>query len=141
MIQDEASFSHPHAKVLQLSNILHVIFINVTKGVNLPFFIDKPVSTTIKFSSSPAVINQSVTIRCSYDGLPELSYIIYHNDTEVVSANKTYTISQVKREDAGKYQCIANNTFEMDSDSYYLNVTERAESKLIYFCMRLIINH
>ena len=89
-------------------------------------------NTVIAFTKNPTVINEAITITCASDGFPEPIYTIYHNDT-VVGTNKTYTISQVKREDAGTYKCIANNTLGKDSDSFYLNVTEGG-SQYMFLC-------
>ncbi|XP_028399291.1 hemicentin-1-like [Dendronephthya gigantea] len=84
----------------------------------------KPTNTEIKFSQNPAVVNQTVKITCAFEGQPKATYIIYYNDTKVVSTNMPY-FKNVTLEDAGTYKCIANNTLGNDSDSKILNVTDK----------------
>ena len=62
-----------------------------------------------------------VNITCESDGLPEPSYSITHNGTEV-STNKTYTIDDVQYRHAGTYKCVAKNKIGNDSASANLTV-------------------
>ena len=87
-------------------------------------------NTVIAFTKNPTVINEPKTITCTPDGFPEPIYTIYIMILWLV-LNKTYTISQVKREDAEMYKCIANNT--LGKDSFYLNVTEGG-SQYMFLC-------
>ncbi|XP_028399371.1 uncharacterized protein LOC114522818 [Dendronephthya gigantea] len=87
------------------------------------FFSVKPMNTVIKFSKNPVVINETITITCTSEGFPEPIYTLHHNG-EVVSTGMPNTISQVKWKNAGRYKCIAANTFGKDSDFKILSVTE-----------------
>ncbi|CAB3977000.1 peroxidasin homolog [Paramuricea clavata] len=80
----------------------------------------KPNKTIITLPDT-AVVGKKVIITCESDGLPEPSYTIIHNGTEV-SSKKTHTISEVKRSDAGLYQCVAANKLGSNSKSHCLAV-------------------
>ena len=82
----------------------------------------KPKATSIALIPEPAILGAPVIIMCKSNGFPEPSYIIFHNDSTVVSTDKTYVISKVKWGDSGSYQCFANNKLGSDSESYYLRV-------------------
>ena len=84
------------------------------------FFTVKPTKTAITLPDT-VVVGKKVTITCESDGLPEPSYTIIHNETEV-SSKKTHTISEVKRSDAGLYQCVAANKLGSNSKSHCLAV-------------------
>lgn len=81
----------------------------------------KPRKTKLTFTSNPASIGGSVTLTCSSHGVPEPSYKITHNSTEI-STKETVAISKVKWSDEGTYECFVNNTLGDDSVSKYLNV-------------------
>ena len=84
------------------------------------FFTVKPEKTAITVLDT-AVVGKTVTIMCQSDGLPEPSYTIIHNDTQV-STEKTYIISKVNWRDGGLYQCVAINKLGHDLKSYCLTV-------------------
>ncbi|XP_028416916.1 neural cell adhesion molecule 1-like [Dendronephthya gigantea] len=82
----------------------------------------KPRKPELTFTSNLAPLGGSFTISCSSDGVPEPSYKITHNCTEV-STEKSLTISSVKWSDAGRYECFVNNNLGNDSVSKDLKVT------------------
>ncbi|XP_028399539.1 tyrosine-protein kinase receptor ver-3-like [Dendronephthya gigantea] len=86
----------------------------------------KPVGTSIKFSSFPAVINQFLTVTCVSCGLPDPTITILHNDTKVASG-MTYNIFRVNWTHAGKYKCVANNYLGNESFSIFLRVNENKQ--------------
>ncbi|XP_028413716.1 vascular cell adhesion protein 1-like [Dendronephthya gigantea] len=75
----------------------------------------KPVNTVIRFSQKSVEIGKSVTITCASEGFPEPRFTIFHNDTKVVSNDRTYTICKVKWDDAGTYKCFAKNELGNDA--------------------------
>jgi hypothetical protein len=87
------------------------------------FFTVKPENTTITNKTESNVVGNSATITCSSKGRPEPWYNITHNDTMLVSTSETYTISETKWSDAGKYTCFAWNKVGNDSASVYLTLT------------------
>ncbi|CAB4043864.1 vascular cell adhesion 1-like isoform X2, partial [Paramuricea clavata] len=76
------------------------------------------------FTPERAVFGESVIMTCNSNGLPEPSYNITYNGTEV-SANKTYTIDDVQYSHAGIYKCVATNKLGKDSASGNLTVIEK----------------
>ncbi|XP_028416915.1 hemicentin-2-like [Dendronephthya gigantea] len=82
----------------------------------------KPRKPELIFTSNLASLGGSFTISCSSDGVPEPSYNITHNGTEV-STEKSLTISPVKWSDAGRYECFVKNNLGNDSVSKDLKVT------------------
>ena len=70
----------------------------------------------------PTLHNGPAFLMCESDGFPKPSFTIIHNDSTVVSNDKTYVISKVNWSDSGHYKCVANNKLGSDSKSYYLTV-------------------
>ena len=89
-----------------------------------------------------AKVGKAINITCESVGVPKPSFIITHNDTEVV-ANTTYNIPQVKWSDGGLYQCIATNELGSNSKSYCLTVLGKiivqANPLLIYVLFIAIV--
>ena len=82
----------------------------------------KPSNAVITFEPpSPAVIGSEITVMCTSDGHPEPSYTINHNGKKI-TAGKTWKIAQVKRSDAGAYECFVENRLGNDSQSRNLTV-------------------
>ena len=82
----------------------------------------KPKTTSIALTPEPAILNGPVIVTCKSHGLPEPSYIILHNDSKVISNEKTYVISKVNWNDSGSYRCIAKNKLGNESQTYFLTV-------------------
>ena len=82
----------------------------------------KPKTTSIALTPEPAMLNGPVIVTCKSHGLPEPSYIILHNDSKVISNEKTYVISKVNWNDSGSYRCIAKNKLGNESQTYFLTV-------------------
>ena len=79
--------------------------------MNSFFFTDAIPPTVKSLGSTPefAIVEQPVVITCEAIAVPLPSYIIMHNDTEVVSTQNTYIIRSFKNIYAGSYKCIATN--------------------------------
>ena len=60
-------------------------------------------------------------ITCKAEGLPEPTYVIYHNGTKLTDKGEI-TINPVKYSHAGEYRCNATNKFGMNSGNYFLKV-------------------
>ena len=60
-------------------------------------------------------------ITCKAEGLPEPTYVIYHNGTKLTDKGEI-TINPVKYSHAGEYRCNATNKLGMDSVTYFLKV-------------------
>ncbi|CAB4017815.1 B-cell receptor CD22-like isoform X1, partial [Paramuricea clavata] len=112
-------FNGSYSAIARSVDVSHVAVAKVW-----PQFCIKPDNTNITFTPEIAVVNGSVTITCNSEGLPEPSYSIIHNGTEV-STNKTYTIDDVQYRHAGIYTCIAMNKRGKDSASANLTVIEK----------------
>ena len=84
-------------------------------------FLVRPYKTNITFSRGKAEVGEAINITCESEGLPEPSFTITHNNTEII-ADRTYNISQVKWSDGGLYQCIATNKLGSNSKGYCLTV-------------------
>jgi hypothetical protein len=98
-------------------------YYNLTIYIEICFFIDAPEELCF---NEEAVVGESFTIKCeAADGHPEPSYTIIHNNTEVVSTEKTYTIPVVNKSHAGLYKCIAENKLGKISKDYNLSVIGR----------------
>ena len=80
----------------------------------------KPTSTTLKSVPEIAIITKSVKIICKAEGLPEPTYVIYHNGTKLTDKGEV-TINP-KCSHAGEYRCNATNKLGMDSQTYFLKV-------------------
>ncbi|XP_028413709.1 uncharacterized protein LOC114536563, partial [Dendronephthya gigantea] len=61
------------------------------------------------------------------EGFPEPRFTIFHNDTKVVGNERTYTICQVKWDDAGTYKCFAKNELGNDAAFAIFAVEEMQE--------------
>ena len=85
------------------------------------FFLVKPNNTTLKSVPDIAIVTESVQITCKAKGLPEPTYVIYHNGTKLTDKGEI-TIDLLKYSHAGEYRCNATNKLGMDSDSYFLKV-------------------
>ncbi|CAB3986171.1 contactin-3-like [Paramuricea clavata] len=70
-------------------------------------------------------IGKTFAITCESNGHPSPSYTIIHNDTKIVSTERTYTIDVVQYSDAGLYKCIAENKLGNSSTIYYLAVLDQ----------------
>ena len=77
-----------------------------------------------------ASFGESVVISCEAIGVPLPSYIIIHNNTDIVSKKKTYIIIALKYSHAGSYKCIATN--KLGSSSKIFDVTVFAIGILTY---------
>ena len=88
------------------------------------FFTDAVPPAVISFTSTPenVVFGESVVITCEAIAVPLPSYTIIHNDTEVISAQKTYIIAVLKYRHAGSYKCIAANHLGNSSKAFSLSV-------------------
>ncbi|CAB3986170.1 contactin-3-like isoform X2 [Paramuricea clavata] len=102
--------------------------------INTIYCIAETIFYTILFSTVPpeepyfkekAVVGKTFAITCESNGHPSPSYTIIHNDTKVVSNDKTYTIDVVQYSDAGLYKCIAENKLGNSSTIYYLSILDR----------------
>ncbi|XP_028416917.1 contactin-4-like [Dendronephthya gigantea] len=82
----------------------------------------RPHVTTITFMPKRAEVGKAMNITCESEGLPEPSFIITHNNTEII-VEKTYNIPQVNWSDGGLYQCIARNILGSNSKCYFLTVS------------------
>ncbi len=82
-------------------------------------FIDAPEELYFK---EKALVGESFTIQCEANGRPEPRYTIVHNNTEVVTTEKTYTITVVNKTHAGLYKCNAKNKLGKSSKTYHLSV-------------------
>ena len=82
----------------------------------------KPKRTSIALTPEPAILKGAVIVTCKSHGLPEPSYIILHNDSKVISNEKTYVISKVNWNDSGSYRCIAKNKLGNNSQTYILTI-------------------
>ena len=82
----------------------------------------KPKTTSIALTPEPAILNGPVIVTCKSHGLPEPSYVIFHNDSKVISNEKTYVISKVNWNDSGSYRCIPKNKLGNESQTYILTV-------------------
>ena len=91
-----------------MNNSFYCRFRFLTDPPELPYFKEK------------AVVGESFTISCETNGHPLPSYTIIHNDTRVVSNDKTYTIYAVQYSHAGLYKCIAKNKLGTSSKIYHL---------------------
>ncbi|XP_028410700.1 matrix-remodeling-associated protein 5-like [Dendronephthya gigantea] len=87
----------------------------------------KPANIKIELLPNPAVIDGSVTIKCSSEGFPEPNYIITHNDCKLVTTKKEITLQNVQWKDIGTYKCLANNSLGSDSKSEFLEVKDKME--------------
>ena len=76
-----------------------------------------------------AVIGKTFAITCESDGHPSPRYTIIHNNTKIVSNDRTYTMDVVQHSDAGLYKCIAENKLGNSSTMYYLSIL----GKIQYF--------
>ena len=80
--------------------------------------------TVISLTSTPqnASFGESVVISSEAIAVPLPSYIIIHNDTDIVSKKKTYIITALKYSNAGSYKCIATNILGYSSKIFHLSV-------------------
>ena len=85
----------------------------------LQFFADPPEELYFK---EKAIVGETFNIWCESNGYPPPSYTIIHNDTQVVSIHKAYTIHSVEQIDAGFYKCIARNKFGNTSKLFHLTI-------------------
>ena len=69
------------------------------------------------------MVEESVVISCEAIAVPLPSYIIIHNDTDIVSKKKTYIITALKYSHAGSYKCIATNILGNSSKRFDLLVS------------------
>ena len=78
----------------------------------------------INLISTPdnAMVGESIVISCEAIAVPLPSYIIIHNNTDIVSKKKTYIITALKYSHAGSYQCIAMNILGNSSKIFDLSV-------------------
>ncbi|XP_028399310.1 limbic system-associated membrane protein-like [Dendronephthya gigantea] len=90
--------------------------------VNFP-----PRKINITSSQRKAKIGEAINITCESIGQPEPSFIVTHNESEII-AESTYNIPQVKWRDSGLYQCIAKNKLGSNSKCYCLTVLGEATS-------------
>ena len=70
-----------------------------------------------------AVLGKPVVILC--DAVVDVavqSYVIIHNDSEVVGQDKMYIIEDMDYTSAGIYKCVATNTLGNSSMTYNLSV-------------------
>ena len=88
------------------------------------FYTDAVPPTVLSLTTTPVkvVIGESVVIMCEAIAVPLPSYTIIHNDTEIVSAQKTYIITVLKYSHSGSYKCIATNHFGNSSKIFSLSV-------------------
>ena len=88
-------------------------------------FVDAVPPTVISFTSTPenVVFGESVVIKCEAIAVPIPSYIIIHNNTEIVSTHKTYIMTDLTYSHAGLYKCIAANHLGNSSKILNLSVT------------------
>jgi hypothetical protein len=97
----------------------------------------------ISFTSTPenVVFGESVVITCEAIAVPLPSYTIIHNDTEIVSTEKTYIITVLKYSHAGSYRCIATNQLGNSSKTFSLSVPGYYYiQSFLYNCINYIVN-
>ena len=76
-------------------------------------------------------------ITCKGDGLPEPTYVIYHNGTKLTDKG-VITINPVRYSHAGEYRCNAANKLGKDSVNYFLKVKgEICGNRFISTCLNL----
>ncbi|XP_028399502.1 hemicentin-1-like [Dendronephthya gigantea] len=83
----------------------------------------KPIITAINIVPKTVGIGGTVNITCKFDGLPEPDIKIEKSGSDIVFTSKMHTIKDVKKDDAGTYVCVANNSIGSDSKSATLIVT------------------
>ena len=101
-------------------------FEKLTRACFILFSTDQPEEPYFKENVD---IGKSFAITCKSNGHPSPRYTIIHNDTKVVSNDRTYTIDVVQYSDAGLYKCIAENKLGNSSTIYYLSIL----GKIKYF--------
>ena len=105
--------------------MLDRIYLNLSSNILLhacmffPFLV-KPTSTILRSVPEIAIITKSVKIICKAEGLPEPTYVIYHNGAKLTDKGEI-TINP-KCSHAGEYRCNATNKLGMDSQTYFLKV-------------------
>ena len=120
-------------------------------------YIAETIFYSILFSTDPpelpyfqekAVVGKTFAITCESNGHPSPSYTIIHNNTKIVSNDKTYTIDVVQYSDAGLYKCIAENKLGNSSTIYYLsflgirfNIFRYKTSRFTVYTSILVIIH
>ena len=90
----------------------------IKKSNYVYIFAAEPENTTITLIPKEVLVGESVAIICDSVGVPEPSYTITHNDSDLITVNntqKTYMLKNVQWKDAGKYECNAMNKLGSDS--------------------------
>ncbi|XP_028399386.1 peroxidasin homolog [Dendronephthya gigantea] len=83
----------------------------------------KPIITAITIAPKTVGVGGTVNITCEFNGLPEPNIKIEKSGSDTVFRSKMHTIEDVKKDDAGEYVCVANNSIGSDSKSATLIVT------------------
>ena len=95
----------------------HILYYFVyTVPPEQPYFKDK------------AVVGKGFAITCESNGHPSPRYTMIHNDTKIVSNDRTYTMDVVQYSDAGLYKCIAQNKLGNSSTIYYLSILGKIQN-------------
>ena len=78
----------------------------------------------ISLTSNPenAVFGKPVAITCEAIAVPIPSYTIIHNNTEIVSYQKSYNITVLEQKHIGSYECIVANHLGNSSKIFSLSV-------------------
>ncbi|XP_028399311.1 uncharacterized protein LOC114522762 [Dendronephthya gigantea] len=85
----------------------------------------KPNEMSIRFTPEKGVLGKSLVVLCNSNGIPKPAYTIFHNGS-VVSFEMAYSVSEVKLNDAGTYECLAKNTLGNVTASSFLTVSDQS---------------
>ncbi|XP_055887034.1 peroxidasin homolog [Biomphalaria glabrata] len=103
------------------------------------FFPENVISVQPSFSQSTdlvsAVVGNALTIQCVAEGRPEPIYEwirdgrVIHNRNRIVIQGGILTINGVNRIDAGRYDCVAENSLGRATKSVFLQVEDNTVSR------------
>ncbi|KAI5089802.1 Schwann cell myelin protein-like, partial [Silurus meridionalis] len=83
---------------------------------------DAPKKSSVSISPSGDIVEgSSVTLRCSSDANPPVTYT-WFKENVFISTARTYTFTKISPEDSGEYKCKSGNRFGVKYSNVDLNV-------------------